>query len=211
MKRFWRSWISLGTAALAACASGGNAAAQSGAPPQDGSLPPAGFGSLRQEQVGIRLGDSRLSVRVLPLDEQVIRLLAPDAWRSLRDIKTSKAEEIGIAARQAGRDSLAAFMVTFFGLEPDVRFNPDALTITSQNSAYRPLAIVPITPRFTEGTISQRQQAAAIYLFEPGIDVLRPMSVRYAEQTSDAWTDVLRLMNTERGRVFSRASQQRQP
>ena len=156
MKRFWRSSVSLGAAVLAACASGGQAAAA-----QDGTLPPAGFGSLRQEQVGIRLGDSRVSVRVLPLDEHVTRLLAPDAWRSLRDMKASKAEEIGVATRQAGRDSLAAFMVTFFGLEPDVRFNPDALTITSQNSMYRPLAIVPITPRFTEGTISQRQQAAA--------------------------------------------------
>lgn len=175
---------------------------------QDATLPPAGFGSLRQEQLGVRLGDSRLQVRVLPLDENVTRLLAPDAWRSLRDMKASKADDIAAAGRQAGQDTLAAFMVTFFALEPDVRFDPDGLLITSQNRAFRPIGFVPITPRFTEGTIAQRQQAAAIYLFDPAIDVRRPLTMEYGGRSSDAWTDALRLMNAERPRVLARAAQQ---
>lgn len=209
MKPFWRSSLSLATVLLAACG-GGRASAQdaSGAPAQDASLPPGGFGSLRQEQIGVRLGDARLSVRVMPLDERVTRLLAPDAWRSLRDMKASKTADITAAGRQAGLDTVAAFMVTFFALQPDVRFDPDALIITSQNRAFRPIFIVPITPRFTEGTIAQRQQAAAIYLFEPAIDVLRPMTVEYAGQPSEAWTESLRLLNGERARVLARASQQ---
>jgi len=182
-------------------------AAATAALAQDAALPPAGFGSLRQDQVGVRLGDDRLSVRVLPLDERVTRLLAPDAWRSLRDMKASKADDIAVAARQAGRDSVTAFMVTFFALQPDVRFNPDALIITSQNVAYRPLHVVPITPRFTEGTLAQRQQAAAIYLFEPSIDVLQPMSVSWNDRTSDVWSETLRALNTERSRVLVRAAQ----
>jgi hypothetical protein len=175
---------------------------------QDATLPPPGFGSLRQEQIGIRLGDARLSVRVIPLDEHVTRLLAPDAWRSLRDMKASRATEIAAAARQEGQDSLSAFMVTFFALQPDVRFDPDALIITSQNRAFRPVGIVPITPRFSEGTIEQRQQAAAIYLFDPAIDVSRQMTVEYAGRSSDAWSDALRQLNAERVRVLARASQQ---
>src|SRR5690349_10983301 len=129
--------------ALAACGSGTRAAAQDATAPgnQDASLPPGGFGSLRQEQVGVRLGDNRLQVRVIPLDERVTRLLAPDAWRSLRDMKASKSADIENVGRQAGRDTLAAFMVTFFALQPDVRFDPDGLIISSQNRTFRPLGI----------------------------------------------------------------------
>jgi hypothetical protein len=212
VKRFWRSFLSASALALAACGGSRPAAAQDPAPINAEDLPPAGFGSLRQDEVGIRFGDARLAIRVLPLDERVTRLLAPDAWRSLRDMKTSRAADIGIIARQAGHDTVSAFMVTYFALQPAVRFDPDGLTITSGNRTFRPLAHVAITPRFTEGTLELRQQAAAIYLFEPDIDILRPISVSYSGRTSDAWSETLRLLNTERARVLARAAQtQNQP
>lgn len=208
MTRFWRSSSSALLVLLAvACGGSRSAAAQDPAPAAD-DLPPAGFGSLRQDEVGIRFGDARLAIRVMPLDERVTRLLAPDAWRSLRDMKTSRAADIGALARQGGFDSVATFMVTYFALQPDVRFDPDGLTITSDNRTFRPLAHVAITPRFTEGTLAMRQQAAAIYLFEPSIDVLRGMAVSYAGRTSESWTETLRLLNTERARVLARAAQQ---
>lgn len=207
MTRFWRSSSSALLVLLAACGGSRNAAAQGPAPGTE-DLPPAGFGSLRQDEVGIRFGDARLAIRVMPLDERVTRLLAPDAWRSLRDMKTSRSTDIGAIARQGGFDTVSTFMVTFFALQPDVRFDPDGLTITSGNRTFRPLAHVSITPRFTEGTLALRQQAAAIYIFEPAIDVLRPMAVSYAGRTSEAWTETLRLLNTERARVLARAAQQ---
>jgi hypothetical protein len=101
-------------------------------------------------------------------------------------------------------------MVTYFALQPDVRFDPDGLTITAQNRTFRPLAHLAITPRFTEGTIELRQQAAAIYLFEPDIDVRRTMTVSYGDRSSEAWTQTLRTLNTERTRVLSRAAAQQQ-
>jgi hypothetical protein len=209
VKRFWRSSASALVIVLAAC--GGSSAAVAQDPQPQGAptdLPPPGFGSLRQDEIGIRFGDASLQVRVVPLDENVTRLLAPDAWRSLRDMKASKSAEIAAIARQAGFDSVSAFMVTYFALQPEVRFDPDGLTITSQNRTFRPLAHVAITPRFTEGTIELRQQAAAIYLFEPAVDVRRTMSVSYGGRTSEAWAQTLRTLNTERGRVLSRAAQQ---
>ena len=171
MNRFWRSSRSLALLLAAGCAQARTAAAQ------DGDLPPAGYGSLRQDQVGVRLANTTLAVRVLPLDESVTRLLAPDVYRSLREMRQSRAEEIAAAARAAGYDSVATFMVTFFGLQPAVRFNPDQLYVSSQNVTYRPVAIVPVTPRWSELLIEQRQQVAAIYLFEPGIAVLRMCSI----------------------------------
>jgi hypothetical protein len=192
--------------ALVACGPAHQAAAQDAT-----VLPPAGYGSLRQDQIGIRLSTPTLSIRVVPLDEQVTRLLAPDVYRSLRDMRQSRAADITQLARAAGRDSVATFMVTFFGLQPSVRFNPDALYISSQNVTYRPIGIVPITPRWSENLLEQRQQAAAIYLFESEIVVLRPFTLFYGSESSDAWQESLRQMNTERARVLTRAQQQQPP
>ncbi len=197
-----RSWSSILFGVLAACSPAARAAAQDAT-----SLPPAGFGSLRQDQVGIRLTTPVLSVRVLPLDEHVTRLMAPDVYRSLRDMRRSKAEEITRAARDGGHDTVATFMVTFFGLQPSVRFNPDELYISSQNVTYRPIAIVPITPRWSENLLEQRQQAAAIYLFEPDIPILRPFTLFYGSLSSEAWSESVRQLNTERARVLARAQQ----
>jgi hypothetical protein len=126
-------------------------------------------------------------------------------------MRQSRAAEIAEAARAAGRDSVSTFMVTFFGMQPSVRFNPDDLYIASQNVTYRPLGIVPITPRWSENTLEQRQQAAAIYLFEPDIPILRPFTLYYGPLASEAWSEALRQMNIERARVLARAQQQPQP
>lgn len=177
---------------------------------QQGELPPPGFGSLRQDQVGVRILTDNLAVRLLPLDERVIRLLASDTYRSLSELTASRATEIAQAARTAGSDSVTLMMVTFFGLQPQTRFSADEVYVTSQNRLFRPIGIVPLTAGFSEATVDQRRQAAAIYLFEPGIDVLRPFQVRYAAVSADGWSQSLRLLEAERTRVFSR-SQQAQP
>ena len=213
MRRYWRSLASALVLAMAACASHSVRAEAQGpaSAPQDPSLPPPGLGSLRQDQVGLRMQTTELAVRVIPLDEHVTRLLSPDAYQSLQQMRQSRQAAIDTAARAAGYDSTATFMVTFFGLQPQVRFNPDQLAISSQNVTYRPIGIVPITPRWSDGVLDQRQQQAAIYLFDPAVQVLRPFTVIYGVQSSDAWSDVLRILNSERARVLSRAQQPARP
>ena len=49
-------------------------------------LIPAGFGKLRQESIAIELRPSDVIVRMTPLDESVIRTLAPDSYRALREL-----------------------------------------------------------------------------------------------------------------------------
>lgn len=215
MKRFSRSSLEL-LAVLAATACGGAhpAAAQSGASgavAQDPSLPPAGFGSLRQDQIGVNLATTNIRIRLIPLDERVIRLLAPDAYRSLHDMRDSRSAELRAAANSAGRDSLAVFMVTFFGMQPQTRFNPDDLLIQSQNSTFRPLGHVALSSRFNENQIDMREQVAAIYYYEPSLTVTRPFTVLYLTTQSDAWTQSLNLLNAERTRVLARAAAQTQP
>ncbi len=197
MTACWRSSASAALLAAAVAAFGPLAA-------QD--LPPAGFGSLRQDQVAIRITTVNLSVRVLPLDERVIRLLAPDTYSSLLQLQRSRAGDLAAAARAAGSDSATAFVVTFFGVQPDTRFDPDQLYLSSQNTFYRPIGIIPLTPRWSEGTLGQREQAVAIYLFQPGIPILQPFTLFYGSDQSDAWDASIRTLEAERSRVLARAA-----
>ena len=173
---------------------------------QGADLPPPGLGTLRQDQVAVRLGTASLAIRVLPLDERVIRLLAPDTYSSLAELKRSRAAEIAAAARRAGLDSTTVFVVTFFGMAPNARFDPDQLYLSSQNAFFRPIGVVPMTPQWGEAQLGQRQQAVAIYLFQPGIPVLQPFTVFYGDQPSTAWESTLRVLDNERARVLARAA-----
>ncbi len=204
MTAFWRTWAE--AAALAAALALPAALAA-----QDTDLPPAGLGTLRQDAVAVRITTDNLAVRALPLDERVIRLLSPDTYGGLHDLVRSRAKDITAAARAAGHDSAMAFIVTFFALQPQVSFTPDQLYISAQNNFYRPIGIIPLTPRWSENRIDQRQQASAIYLFDPAIPVLQPFTLFYGTVSSDAWESSINLLAGERARVVARAAQRQQP
>ena len=205
MTASWRTWAE--AAALAAAAGIVPAALAA----QDNDLPPAGLGTLRQDAVAVRITTDNLAVRVLPLDERVIRLLSPDTYSGFHQLVQTRAADIAAAARAAGRDSAAAFIVTFFALQPQVTFSPDQLYISSQNSFYRPIGVIPHTPRWSEYRIDQRQQASAIYLFDTAIPVLQPFTVFYGDLSSDAWENSISQLAGERARVLGRAAQRQQP
>jgi hypothetical protein len=201
----WRTWAE--SAALALLAALAPAALAAQAP----DLPPAGLGTLRQDAVAVRLVTDNLAVRALPLDERVIRLLSPDTYSALHQLYQSRAADCAAALRAAGRDSALAFMVTFFALQPQVNFNPDQLYLSSQNNFFRPIGIVPLTPRWSEYRIDQRQQASAIYLFDASIPVLQPFTLFYGDVSSDAWETSINLLAGERARVLARAAQRPRP
>ena len=178
---------------------------------QTTDLPPIGYGSLRQDQVAVMITTDNLGVRAMPLDERVIRLLSPDTYSSLHQLAQSRAAAIAAAARSAGRDSALAIVVTFYALQRQVAFNPDQVYISSQGAFFRPLAILPLTPRWSESLLDQRQQAMAIYLFDASIPVMQPFTVFYGDLSSTAWENSINLLASERARVLSRASQHPQP
>jgi hypothetical protein len=188
----------------AACASSTRAQDTTQAP-QGAGVPPAGYGTLRQEDVALRLRTATLQLRVLPLDERVIRLLAPDSYASLHRLQESMAPGVGEAAAQAGVHAPTLLFVTFFGLQDQARFVPDDVTITSRNRFFRPVAILPITPRWSEQQLAQRETASAVYLYEDGIALFDPFAVSYGGATSTDWERVLPALDRERAAVLARA------
>lgn len=194
-------FLALTAAACSAPLLAQDTAAVAGGP----SLPPAGYGTLRQDEVGVELRTPTFAVRVLPLDERIIRLLTPDTYRSLLHLKQSREAEISRASERAGISEPALFLVTFFGLQHRARFIPEELTIASRNRVFRPVGIVPLSPRFGELMLQQRETASAIYLYEGEIALFEPMTVAYEGITSERWERILPILDRERAAVLSRA------
>ena len=189
---------------LLACASRATPAQPPPAPADTAQdLPVVGFGTLRQEDVALKLATESVQLRVLPLDEQVTRLLAPDSYESLRRLVASRAAEIDSVAGRTGLRP-RVFLVTFFGVGPRASFSPDEVTITSQNRFFRPVAILPLSPVWSELRLNQRETASAIYLFEEGITLNQPLTLSYGGISSDQWGNVLRTLERERARVYGR-------
>jgi hypothetical protein len=176
--------------------------------PQDtttADLVPAGYGTLRQEDIAVRLNSGTFQLRVLPIDERIIRLLAPDSYTALHRLVASMGSRIAAAAQPLGVRQPTLFLVTFFGLQNQARFVPEDVTISSRNRFFRPIAILPITPRWSEQQLSQRETATAVYVYEDGIALLEPFTVSYGGTSSDDWEQMLPRLDSERAAVLARA------
>ena len=172
---------------------------------------PAGFGTLKRDDIVVRFATDQLEIQVLPLAEYVIRLLAPDTYRSLQQLLKTKGREISGAAQRAGVERPTLVMVTFFGLLPQARFSPEDVNVTSRGRLFRPVGFVPLSPRWSSYQLEAHEQAVAIYLFEDGISFREGMTVSYQGLANDSWTGVLPTLDRERARVMARSSLQPKP
>ena len=166
---------------------------------------PPGFGTLKRDDIVVRFATGNLEIQCLPLDEQVIRLLATDTYKSLTQLIQSRQDDITAATERAGVVKPTLVLVTFFGLVPQARFNPEDLNISSRGRLFRPAGIVPLSPTWGSYQLDARQQAVAIYLFADGVTFRESMSVSYQGLTNESWGRALRLLDQERSRVRARA------
>src|SRR5687767_7009628 len=77
-------------------------------------LVPAGYGSLKQDDISIRLQLGGLLVRATPLDESVIRLLASDSYRSLHDRRESERARIASLATRYGVRGFSVWSISYY-------------------------------------------------------------------------------------------------
>ena len=200
-------------AVSAACAT---APAQTGTVPRDAgpvtddtsgkSNVPPGFGTLRQDDIAIRLELQGLIVRAIPLDESVIRLLTPDSYRALRELQESNKNAISTVTRRMGGQRPDLWYVSFYGVEPDVHFSPMELVITSSGRDFRALDVIPLSSGFGEERLKQRETQSAIYLFDEAIDLDQPLTVTFQTVADNSWELTLQSIERERALVRARAS-----
>ena len=175
-------------------------------------LPPPGFGTLRQDDISLRLTNSNLQVRATPLDESIIRLLSPDSYRAMSELKRSKSEAIAAVAQRNAVRQLSLWYVSFFAVEQgETRFSPREFIITNVGRDFRPLDIIPLTPGFGEQRLRQNGRQDALYVFDGQLDVQQPLTVSYETARNDDWGSMLPQIERERALVKSRASARRAP
>lgn len=179
--------------------------------PRADDLPPVGYGTLGQEDISITLVGPDFTVGFIPLNESIIRLLRSDTYNSMRRLRQSRGDEIAETARRYGIREPAIFFVSFFGRGQQVRFNPEALTITGQNRSFRPIAMLANSRAFSDRQLSQRETATAIYIYEDGIRLADPLTLSYEGRSSNQWEVIIRLLERERAAVDARAAAIKKP
>lgn len=161
---------------------------------------PIGRGTLKQDEVTVPIRSGALLVKVTPLAEPVIRLLAPDTYTRLHGLATSRAKD-------AGKDAIRApelFLVSFFSYQPDVTFTPEDVQLVHQGQVLRPAAVLPVTTGWGRQLLQQQESQTAIYAFDGPIDYDQPITVRYGMEASELWRSLLDKLRAERNKVLSR-------
>ena len=165
----------LGLAVLvAACVppAPGSIADTSNTPPSAQTAPalvPPGLGTLKQDEVAIRVQQLGLQVRAIPLDESIIRLLSPDSYRALGDLLRSQQARLEEVRRRTAFATLSVWYVSFFGIEiGEARYSPMELIITNVGRDFRPVDVIGLSPGFGRQRVRQREVQTALYLFWKG-------------------------------------------
>ena len=175
------------------------------------SLIPPGYGTLHQDEIAIKMQYDGVQVKLIPLDESVIRVLASDSYRAMRNLLESAQPQITTIATRRGMRRQGVWYVSFFGLQPDVRFSPMEITITSSGRDFRPIELLPLSSGFGSNRLKQRETQSALYVFEDGINVEQPITVSMGGQQNSSWDNTLRQIQRERALIRSRSSRATPP
>jgi hypothetical protein len=167
---------------------------------------PAGFGTLRQDDIAIRVRQFGLQVRAIPLDETVIRVLSPDSYRALVDLQRSQAQRLDDIRRRTALPRLSLWYVSFFSDQVgEARYSPMELIITNVGRDFRPVDVIALSPGFGLQRVRQLEVQNALYVFDGQLDINQPLVLAYETARATTWPSVLDRIERERALVRSRA------
>ncbi|MEP6832943.1 MAG: hypothetical protein ABJB74_06085 [Gemmatimonas sp.] len=175
----------------------------------DANLVPAGFGTLKKDDIAIKITlIGGLQVTAISLDERVIRLLAPDVYKSICQIRASKQKLIDSIAKREHFNRPSLWYVEFYAVEQgEVRISPQDFLIRNVGRDFRPKSIIPLSSGFGDYRLKQFETQYAIYVFDGQLDVNQPLTAQIqSAQSNTDWTQVLRRIEQERALVRSRAA-----
>lgn len=177
---------------------------------QSATQVPAGFGTLRQDDIAIRLAlPGGLQVRATPLNESFSRLLSPDAARALDELVASKQVELDRVKQRVRMPSYSIWVLDFFAQEQgETRFSPLEIVIRNVGRDFRPIEVIALSPGFGEYRLRQRDTKSALFVFDGEVDENQPLSIIMETTESSGWQAVLQRVERERALIRSRASSQ---
>jgi hypothetical protein len=182
-------------------------AARSTASQDTSGIIPAGFGSLRQDEISIRLTHLGLDVKAMPMDEDFLRTLAPDSYRALAALRESKRPQLDSIAQRAGLPNVAVWYVTFRNVQQgEAPFSPQDVTLTNVGREFQPLDAIGVSSGFARHRLRQDETGIGLLVFDSAINPNRDLTLRLETQTSTDWQTILQRVERERSLVRSRAN-----
>lgn len=174
--------------------------------PRDTMQLPVGFGTLRQEDIAVVLQPEGVHAEAFPLDESVLRTLAPDSYRTLHARLDASRAQIAQRASMRGIRNPQVWFLRFYGLAPDARFVPTDITVSSAGREFRPFDVIPISAGFGTQRLQPRETQTGLLLFDEGLDVGQPLVVTMGSERNTDWDGILRRLDAERAAIRGRAS-----
>ncbi len=197
----------LSVLALCACSTTGRVHSQE-APDPMGTMPPMGLGSLTQEQISISIANSQLTVRFEPLNERLLRLLAPDAYRALSGMIASRQAAIDSVSRMSGASQPGLMLVTVYGNVAEVRFEPTLIGVSMNSRRFDPVGIIPLDANFSRQQLQRQSVGMGLFIFSEELPVYSAMVFSYGSATAEGWASKISTFDRELARVSARARSQ---
>lgn len=170
---------------------------------------PAGYGTLSIDDITLQMSTDQLDIRVVPLDERILRLAKPSVDSSMNQLIAQFQGKIQEAAARYGLSTPGLALVTFYSRQPNARYSPEDFTILSPGREYRAMVMIPYSANFNNGQLDLRQRATAIYVFEELLPVETNFGIRYGvDAFPDAWSGIRLKLDREKARVIARSGMQ---
>jgi len=160
---------------------------------------PVRSGSLRQSEISMYLRRGELQLRVTPLARDIIRTTAPDTHERLHALASGHQAIFQDQVGAAGDFQL--FLVAVHSESVETAFEPEDLNLVSRGLRYRPVAIRPVTPRWSRHRVAPRETLMAVYAFPGDLDLESGgLEVEYREIRDRSWERIFPRIQAERGR-----------
>jgi len=162
---------------------------------------PVDKGLLSLSNATINLTSGNLQIVFIPLDERLLRLITKDSYHSMERLLTQQQHAIDSITSERGISAPGVAFVSFNGLAPNTRFEPDQVALNYHGQQYRPVAWIPLSPTFSNQQLDPRQQVQALFIYRRDIPVRESFTLTYLAATSDDWGNRLQRFDTERLRI----------
>jgi hypothetical protein len=169
-------------------------------------LIPAGYGTLHQSDIALSVQNLGVTISAIPLDERIIRTLAPDSYRSMHDLRESKSKRLADIENRLGLTSVEVWYVLYANVNVgEARYEAGDFLLRSSGRDFRPIDILGLKPGWGDGRLPQKEQQAALYVFDPAVELTQPITLSAAGQQTSSWSDILQRIEFERALIWSRA------
>jgi hypothetical protein len=169
------------------------------APPRQGGES-LSIGFLDRDDVTVRMAGAGLIIDITPLNSEVVSLVTDDLRVYMEEALRKVPDTVPPDLQKEG----TFFLIGFSSTEKEISFEPAQVHLDSEGRRYYPLYIVPVTAGFDNKILELFKPVWAVYVFEPGIDLLSTIEFGYGEDLSSrgsAWRQVILNVEEARGRA----------